>query len=239
MAETERTEENDTVPPEIKPRGLQRTGNFRKNIRKKYTAQHSDPGYTERKLYSSAERPKPITKSSTMPNMLTYGSQSSISSESSADSSYISMDGRNASIDTKDRNLSASSDVSSDANYDVTNVISTFAQNTISDLSSRIQMLENITTDKESNYLSDSDISNRQSNGVKTKTFENQTQNGEQLDQNHSTNEETGTINQTESTNKDTASSALDESLQVIGSAATSIGVDLARGVGEFTCVIF
>ena len=171
-----------------------------------------------------------------MPNMPTNVSQSSISSESSADSSYINMDCSNASSDTKDRNLSASSDVSSDANYDVTNVIS---QNTISELSSRIQTLENISKEKESNDLSDCDISNRQSNGVKTKTLENQTQNGKQLDQNHSTNEETSTINQSESTNKDTASSSLDESLQVIGSAATEIGVDLARGVGEFTCVIF
>ena len=62
MADTERTEESDTVPPEIKQRSLQRTGNFRQNMRKKYTAQQSDPGYTERKLYSSAERPKANNK---------------------------------------------------------------------------------------------------------------------------------------------------------------------------------
>ena len=184
-------------------------------------------------MYSSEERPKLMTKSRSMANMPTYGSQSSISSESSVDSSYISMDGRNASIDTKERNFSASSDVSSDVNYDVTNALSTFAQNTISDLSNRIQTLENISKDKESNDLSDSDISNRKSNGCKN----NQAKTGRQLDQNHSTNKETCTINQSESTNKDTTSSVLDETLQVIGSAATSIGVDLARGVGEFTSV--
>ena len=232
MADTEKTEENDTVTPEIKTRGLQRAGNFRKIIRKKYSTQQSDPGYTERKMYSSEERPELMTKSSTMPNMPTYGSQS-ISSESSADSSYISMDDRNASIDTKERNFSVSSDVSSDVNYGFTNAFSTFAQNTISDFSSRIQTLKNISKDKESNDLSDSDISNRKSNGVKT----NQAKNGRQLDQNHSTNKETCTINQSESTNNDTASSVLDETLQVIGPAATSIGVDLARGVGELTSV--
>ena len=137
MAEKEKSEENDIVPPEMKPRTLQRTGNFRKNIRRKFNAQQSDPGYTHGQLSSSADAPRPMTKSSTMPNMPTYRLQSSINSESSADGSYTSMNNSRVSSDTKDKNSQVSSDVSSEENCDVIGAFATCSQNATSDHSNR------------------------------------------------------------------------------------------------------
>ena len=92
--------------------------------------------------------------------------------------------------------------------------------------------LENISQDKESNGLNGCDNSSKNSNNQTAGSFQNQIQNGKQFNQNHSS-DDTNPMNLSDTTNKNTVDISLnDESLQLIGSAATSLGVNVARGVG-------
>ena len=136
MADEENVPENDLFPLETKSRGLTRTGNFRKNVRKKYRAQQSDPGSSHRDASLSAEESyAPIMKSRTMPNMPRYVSQNCLSSENNSDNSYVSLD-NSPDSNRRDKTTDTTSGI-----REPTSTFSSFAQTTIS---KRIESLENI-----------------------------------------------------------------------------------------------
>ena len=236
MADEENEEngpENDLFQMETKSRGLTRTRNFRKTVRHKYSAQQSEPGCTQRQFSLSAEECyTPVMESRTMPNMPRYGSQNSLSSENNSDSSYVSLD---SSVDS-DRK-----DKTTDSTFGVgkqTSTFSTFAQTTISDLDKRIESLENISKGEKLKICDETTNQTKQlSSGLIERSIEEE--NGyisEELTHKRTSYSaqpfEKENIYNRDTNNRNASNISLDDSLQAIGSAATSIGVDLARGVG-------
>ena len=231
MADEENEPENDLFPQEKQSRGLTRTGNFRKNVRKKYNAQQSDPGCALRQFSLSAEEHyTPIMKSRTMPNMPRYGSHNSLSSENNSDSSHVSLD-NSPDSDRKDKTTETTFD-------ETTSTFSTFAETNIADLDKRIESLENSSNREK---LKICDEKTNETNKLSSESIEESFQKVSGHIPDELTDDGIGDshepfnkelISNNDTTKKTEVNISLDDPLQAIGSAATSLGVDLARGVG-------
>ena len=232
MADEENVPENDLFQMETKSRLLTRTRNFRKTVRNKYSAQQSDPGCTQCQFSLSAEECyTPIVKSRTASNLPRYGSQNSLSSENNSDSSYVSL-GSSLDIDRKDKTTDSTFVVD-----EPTSTFSTFAQTTISDVNKRIESLDNISKRDKLKICGETTNQTQQlSTGSRDRSIEEKNVYISEELANERINDsdqpfEKDNISKNDTNNRNAGRTSLDDSLQAIGSAATSLGVDLARGV--------
>ena len=235
MDKQENILDDDFFPLETKntKSSFTRTGNFRRNVRKKYNAQRSDPGHTPR----LEEYFKPVTKSNTMPNMPQFGCRGSLSSENNSDSSFTSLV-NSPDTSEKDKGFEGSTaDSSPNVVFEETDSFSTFAEDTISDINKRIEKLQNTAKDcdKVNNQTDNTNFVDLSAEGSDQDKSSNLPQVSVVSDDNCDNKfseliKEQGLGDKT--IDSDTGKAALDESLQVIGSAAASLGVDIAKGVG-------